>query len=111
MKHGLPKDTLLNINVPDLPEEELRGIRITRQGLARWQETFDKRSDPRGSIYYWMDGYKLDMEEPDDSDGRALSEGFITVTPIRLNMTNHDFIDDLRTWSIEALGAARAHRC
>ncbi len=111
MRHGLPNDTLLNINVPDLPEEELRGIRITRQGLARWQETFDKRSDPRGRIYYWMDGHKLEMEEPDDSDGRALTDGFVTVTPIRLNMTNHEFISDLKTWSLEAFGVERAHRC
>ena len=111
IQHGLPKDTLLNINVPDLPEEEWRGIRITRQGQARWKETFDKRADPRGRVYYWMDGHKLEIEEPDDSDARALTDGFVTVTPIRLNMTNHEFISKLKTWPFEALRVERSHRC
>lgn len=103
VQHGLPKGTLLNVNVPDLPEEELRGIRITRQGQVRWQEVFEKRLDPRGRTYYWMDGHKVEVEEPPDSDGRVVSEGFVSITPIRLDMTDKGFISDLKAWPLEQL--------
>ncbi|MBM3324967.1 MAG: 5'/3'-nucleotidase SurE [Calditrichaeota bacterium] len=100
-RHGLPQDTLLNVNVPDLPEAQLRGIRITRQGRARWKETFEKRVDPRGRMYYWMDGYKIEMDEPSDTDGRALKEGFVAITPVRLDMTHGEFMDELKVWLLE----------
>ncbi len=101
-RHGLPADTLLNVNVPALPATEWKGICITRQGRARWKETFEKRVDPRGRNYYWMDGYKIELEEPQDTDGRALSDGFVSITPIRLDLTHHQFIDELKTWFRES---------
>ena len=100
-RHGLPTGTLLSVNVPDLPEAQIRGIRITRQGRARWKETFEKRIDPRGRTYFWMDGHKVALEEPLDTDGRALSDGFVAVTPIRLDMTHHEFIAELKAWPLE----------
>lgn len=100
LERGLPDDTLLNVNVPDLPLDEIRGIRATRQGRARFQETFIKRADPRGKTYYWMDGAKLPLEET-DTDGTALHEGYATVTPIRLDFTHHAFMTDLRGWPLE----------
>jgi 5'-nucleotidase len=99
-ERGLPPETLLNVNVPDLPLEAIHGIRVTRQGRARFQETFMKRADPRGKIYYWMDGAKLPLEET-DTDGTALHEGYVSVTPIRLDLTHHDFLRELRRWPLE----------
>jgi 5'-nucleotidase len=110
VQHGLPSDTLLNVNVPHVPQEKLKGIRVTRQGRARWKETFEKRVDPRGRNYYWMDGFKVEMEEPDDTDGRALADGFVSVTPIRLDMTHHQFIEELKTWSLELPELEPAHQ-
>ena len=99
-ERGLPAETLLNVNVPDLPLDEIKGIRVTRQGRTRFQETFMKRADPRGKVYYWMDGAKLPLEET-DTDGTALHEGYVTVTPIRLDFTHHDFLSELRRWPLE----------
>lgn len=99
-ERGLPRETLLNVNVPDLPLDAIQGIRVTRQGRARFQETFVKRADPRGKIYYWMDGAKLPLEET-DTDGTALHEGYVSVTPIRLDLTHHDFLRELRRWPLE----------
>lgn len=99
-ERGLPGETLLNVNVPDLPLDEIKGVRVTRQGRTRFQETFMKRADPRGKIYYWMDGAKLPLEET-DTDGTALHEGYVTVTPIRLDFTHHDFLPELRRWPLE----------
>jgi 5'-nucleotidase len=99
-ERGLPAETLLNVNVPDLPLDKIKGIRVTRQGRTRFQETFMKRADPRGKIYYWMDGAKLPLEET-DTDGTALHEGCVSVTPIRLDFTHHDFLRELRRWPLE----------
>ena len=79
------------MNVPNLPLEEIRGFRVARQGRARFQETFLKRADPRGKIYYWMDGAKVELTET-DTDSTALHEGFVTVTPIHLDLTHHAFL-------------------
>ncbi len=101
LERGLPHDTLLNVNVPDLKDEELRGFRIVRQGRARFKESFLKRVDPRGRTYYWMDGAKVPHSEA-DTDGAALLQGFITVTPIRLDLTNYEFMESLRGWTLNS---------
>ena len=100
MERGLPPDTFLNVNVPDLPLEEIKGVRVARQGRARFQETFLKRADPRGRTYYWMDGDKVPLVET-DTDGAALHEGFVTVTPIRLDFTHYEYMKNLETWPLE----------
>jgi len=68
LKFGLPKGTLLNVNVPDIPEEMIKGTRITTQGNAYFKDRFEKREDPRGKIYYWMTGESID---PDSSGNRT----------------------------------------
>jgi 5'-nucleotidase len=106
-ERGLPRDTLLNVNVPDLPLGEIRGIRVTRQGRTRFQETFMKRADPRGKIYYWMDGDKLPREES-DTDGTALHEGYVSITPIRLDFTHHEFLRELAHWPLDFRAEVKA---
>jgi 5'-nucleotidase len=96
---GLPDATLLNVNVPDLPRGLMKGIRVTKQGRARFQETFMKRADPRGKTYYWMDGDKVPLEET-DTDGTALHEGYVTVTPIYLDFTHYEFLTQLEQWPL-----------
>ena len=88
----------LNVNVPAVPEEEIRGVVVARQGRARLTESFDKRVDPRENIYYWLAGEaELPSQEQDDTDAGALKRGMITVTPIHYDLTRHDLLDGLRT--------------
>ncbi|MBU0508042.1 5'/3'-nucleotidase SurE [bacterium] len=99
-EHRLPPDTLLNVNVPSLPMEHIRGIRVVRQGRARFQETFDKRTAPRGDVYYWMDGACVPLEET-DTDATTLHAGYVTVTPVQLDLTHHEFLSQLAKWPLE----------
>ena len=96
--HGLPPNTFLNVNVPDLPPEQIRGVAITRQGRRRYEGRLDKRADPRGMPYYWLSGDLLDEESAADTDVHAVAEGRISITPVQLDLTNHAFLDDLRGW-------------
>ena len=67
LRHGLPKGVYLNVNVPPIPEAEIRGVAITRQGMALYREDFDKRIDPHGRTYYWLTGEKIQPETDHDS--------------------------------------------
>jgi 5'-nucleotidase len=98
LSRGLPERTLLNINVPNLPEAEIKGVRITRQGMANFAETFDKRTDPRNRVYYWMDGQKEEIVADEDVDDEAIKRGMISITPIKYDLTNYDFIPQLNRW-------------
>ena len=101
---GLPQRTLLNVNVPNLPEEKIAGVKITRQGMANFAETFDKRVDPRNRVYYWMDGQKEKINAEDDVDDEAISRGFISITPIKYDLTNYEFMNSLNDWLPEISG-------
>lgn len=97
----LPPGVLLNVNVPALPEEQIRGVRVTRQGMARFSEEFHKRVDPRGHAYWWLGGELLEMEEAEDTDSAALGEGFISVTPIHYDMTAYDRMKAIERWKLK----------
>ena len=98
-REGLPPRTLLNVNVPALPAAEIKGVRVTRQGVTRFVERFERRVDPRDSVYYWQCGSTPLFEEDGDTDGSALAEGYISVTPIHYDLTNYAFLDNLRGWA------------
>ncbi|MGH2628517.1 MAG: 5'/3'-nucleotidase SurE [Anaerolineales bacterium] len=94
-RSGLPPDTLLNVNVPNLTLAELAGIAVTRQGRRRYLNRLDKRKDPRGRIYYWMGGEEDPMPDEEGTDTWALRRGMISVTPIQMNMTAVNFLDEM----------------
>jgi 5'-nucleotidase len=88
----------LNVNVPAIPEEEIRGVVVAKQGRARLMECFERRIDPRENIYYWLAGEtELPLHEDEESDGSCLKRGMITITPIYYDLTRHDLLDDLKT--------------
>jgi 5'-nucleotidase len=96
--YGLPPNILLNVNVPFLPDRQIRGIQVTRQGLRVYHDKMDRRVDPRGQPYYWTIG-DLPTGVPErGSDIGALAEGYVSVTPIQLDLTAYQLIPDLNTW-------------
>jgi 5'-nucleotidase len=95
---GLPGGTLLNVNVPYRREDELKGYMITRQGLRVYRDALDKRIDPRGKPYYWIGGQAPTGVVEEGTDVGALSEGYVSITPLQLDLTNYKAMDVLKKW-------------
>lgn len=100
LEHGLPKNVLLNINVPDRPDEQINGIRITRQGLRVYHDQLDRRVDPRGRPYYWIGGDAPTGVPENGTDFGALADGAVSVTPLHLDLTAYKAVDDLSSWGL-----------
>jgi len=103
-RHGLPRDTFLNVNVPNRPAAELRGVEVTRQSARRYVNRLEKRADPRGRDYYWLTGAADDAEHALGTDARAVTEGRISVTPLRLDMTFEELGTTIRSWNLTVPG-------
>ena len=95
---GLPKGVLLNVNVPYLLESELNGYLITRQGLRVYRDALDKRIDPRGKPYYWIGGEAPTGVDEPGTDFGALRAGYVSVTPLQLDLTAREAIETLQRW-------------
>jgi 5'-nucleotidase len=101
LKKGLPKDTLLNINVPNLKQEEIKSYKITQQG--RWAHNGSavvEKVDPRGKKYYWIGGGELIFDKRKDTDFDAVSNSYISITPLHLDLTHYPSIQQLRKWRL-----------
>jgi 5'-nucleotidase len=96
IESGLPPGTLLNVNVPDLPEGKLGPVAVTRQGRRRYEGRLERRLDPRGRPYFWLAGEVLEEADPGGTDVEAVNQGRISVTPVRLDLTADDCLDELR---------------
>jgi 5'-nucleotidase len=103
-KQPLAEATLLNVNVPPVQLEDMAGVRITRQGLRRYVESFQKRIDPRGKCYYWLAGEVIEeIEQPEHlnlppnilTDVQAIRDNYITITPLQYNLTDALSIETL----------------
>ena len=97
----LPTHTILNVNVPAIPENQIKGVQITRMGQARYREKYDKRMDPYNRTYYWLSGHKVDVEMDDTVDDRALMNNMISITPIQFDLTDYKLIDHLKRWDFK----------
>jgi len=96
LQFGLPEKTLLNINIPQLRPEEIKGIRFTRQGRRIYKNAIQETYDPWGRKHYWIGGGTVHWSGGEDTDERTLHEGYISVTPIQLDLTNHEGRDYLQ---------------
>lgn len=94
------RHTVLNVNVPAVAYEELAGIRVTRLGLHRFKDVFERREDLRGKPYFWQTGVVIDHGEEDDTDVVAVQQGFVALTPISYDMTRFDCMDKVNSWSL-----------
>jgi 5'-nucleotidase len=97
-RRGLRKDILLNVNVPFLSEEEIKGIKITRQGLRVYRDLLVVRTDPRGRPYYWIGGDAPTGVPDEGTDFGALAEDCVSITPLHLDLTSYRAVEDLRAW-------------
>jgi 5'-nucleotidase len=98
IERNLPKGILLNVNVPYLPDEQIKGFRITRQGLRVYNDRLDERKDPRGRSYYWIGGDAPSGIPEDGSDIGALAEGSVSITPLGLDLTAYPVMVELTGW-------------
>ena len=100
LEKGIPGETLLNVNIPNLPAEEIKGIYPCRQALGYWKENFDRRQDPSGKEYYWLVGDFVLTDKGEDTDIWALKNGYIAMVPIHYDFTAHHAIRYLKEWRI-----------
>lgn len=98
---GLPEGVVLNVNVPYLPESELKGYMITRQGLRVYRDALDARMDPRGKPYYWIGGEAPTGVAENGTDFGALAQGYVSITPLQLDLTHLKAMDVLKKWSFQ----------
>jgi 5'-nucleotidase len=92
---GIPPGTVLNVNVPHLPADEIRGMKVTKQGHGEWLDTYERRLDPMGKEYYWIKGTYRNLDGDALSDDVVVEDGFIAVTPITFKLTDHATMERL----------------
>ena len=108
-EHDLPNGTLLNVNVPNFPEEEIAGILVTEQSKAKWDDIYEKRTDPFGKDYYWLTGKLVEVENEKQSDQLAIKNKFVSVTPIHFDLTDYETFKKMKSWNIEKLFDEKTH--
>jgi 5'-nucleotidase len=108
----LSESSLLNVNIPPVPADQIAGVKVTRQGIRRYFDTFQKRVDPRGKTYYWLSGEVVqDLDQPEhlhlppeiETDVQAIKRNFITIVPLQFNMTSTTGVFSLKDCGVEDL--------
>jgi 5'-nucleotidase len=99
-EHGIDYDVLLNVNLPNLPHDHIKGVQVTTLGKRIYEDQLIKREDPRGRTYYWIGGSSIRSEGETGTDVAAVAEGYVSVTPIHMDMTNHRLLETLRAWDL-----------
>ncbi len=101
LKGGLPRGICLNVNIPALSKKDIKGVKVCRQANGNWLEEFDERKDPYGNKYYWLTGVFENYDKGADTDEWALKNGYVSVVPVKYDLTAHDTISVLNQWSYE----------
>lgn len=97
LENPMPKGIVLNVNIPKLPENEIKGIKVCKQANAKWEESFDERVNPHGKKYYWLSGYFNNMDTSEDADETALANGYVSIVPVKFDMTAYEYMTQLET--------------
>lgn len=100
LKNKLPEGVVLNVNIPNLKKEEIKGVKVCRQAHGNWVEDFDKRVSPQGEDYYWLTGKFVNLDKGEDTDLWALKNGFVSVVPVQFDLTAHHYIQKLNSWNL-----------
>lgn len=101
LNNGLPEGVCLNVNIPALKKEEIKGIKICRQAKGRWDEDFDERVDPHEREYYWLTGVFTNGDTAEDTDSWALANNYVSIVPIQYDLTAHKAISVIEEWDME----------
>jgi 5'-nucleotidase len=101
LEYSLPFDTLLNVNFPNIRKQEIKGIKITRQGKRIYENSIQETFNPWGEKYYWIGGGRTFWEHGDEADMEAVQQNYVSITPIHLDLTNHSALTFLRDrWNV-----------
>ena len=100
---GIQRGTMLNINVPDLPAEKIKGIALTKQGRSKWDDMYEKRLDPYGKDYYWLTGKLVNLDHDLSYDQNAISNDYVSVSPIHFDLTDLESYEKLAAWNMPEL--------
>lgn len=104
LKHSLPYDTLLNVNFPPVSRQNIKGIKLTRQGKRMYENSIQEIQNPWGDKYFWIGGGRTFWEHGDEADMEAVQQSFISITPIHLDLTNHAALMHLRSsWRVSEM--------
>ncbi|PZU99395.1 MAG: 5'/3'-nucleotidase SurE [Pseudanabaena sp.] len=95
----LEEPILLNVNIPAIAEEDICGVVVTRLGIRRYRDQFEKRIDPRGKIYYWLSGIVIESEAEADTDVQAIKNNYVTITPLKYDLTYGAAMPSLQSWT------------
>lgn len=95
---NFPKGILLNVNIPAVPKSKIKGVRVVKQSGKAIEERFDRRVDPRRRIYYWLTGEAIKSDRKDDADIEAIRRNYVSITPLKCDMTDYNFLEMLKTW-------------
>jgi 5'-nucleotidase len=96
----IPLGTLLNINIPDVPEQDIAGILLTKQGKSKWDDVYEHRVDPQGRDYYWLTGNLMEVDRAMDTDQIAIKNNYVSVSPIHFDLTDYETFIKMKTWNI-----------
>lgn len=100
-RRNFPRATLLNVNLPAIPAEEARGVKITSLGQRRFSDALTRANDPSGREYFWIGGGATTWKGGEEADFRAVEEGFVSVTPLHLDLTNYKLLEEIRGWNLD----------
>lgn len=95
LSNKMPSGTLLNVN---FPKDQIKGLKICRQAKSKWKEDFEERLDPAGRKYFWLIGKFINLDNGNDTDEAALSEGFASIVPTQFDLTSYDSMDMIKSW-------------
>ena len=101
LNNGIPKGVVLNVNIPSVRKSDIKGVKICRQAMAYWIEEFDKRKNPLGQEYYWLTGKFINEDLGEDTDEWALNNNFISIVPVKFDLTAHHAIKGLNQWNFK----------
>lgn len=96
LANNYPKGICLNVNIPNLPQELIAGVKICRQAKGNWKEHYDERVDPMGRTYYWLTGQFVIDDEGEDTDEWALKNNYVSIVPVQQDITDHNVINTIK---------------
>jgi 5'-nucleotidase len=99
-RKALPAETLFNVNLPPVSPGEVKGIKVTSLGKRRYADSITRANDPSGREYFWIGGGVASWSGAQDSDFQAIEDGFVSVTPLHLDLTNYELLEEIRAWHL-----------